>query len=170
MRYYHDRLAADKEEGKQPDHSFANMFAMLVFSLHVASSIIETYFSKTKYIKNQHRSRLADSLATATLHLQQLRAYHDVQVLEQSSQLCIDFQQALKRVENNLDDLRTKYCGKRVSKPFFDQEVNSVRDYGGDVVSVDWSAPEGCYLFQVEYDSDSDDEDMELWELKKYLQ
>ena len=66
LRYYHDRLAADKEEGKQPDHSFVNNFAMIVFSLHVVSSVIKTYFSKTKYIKNQYRSRLSDSLTTAT--------------------------------------------------------------------------------------------------------
>lgn len=30
------------------------------------------------------------------------------------------------------------------------------------------SQTEGCYLFQIDYDSDSDGEDMEHWELKKY--
>ena len=169
LRYYHDRLQADMEDNKQPDYPFANCFAALIFSLHLASAIIESYFSKTKYIKNQYRSRLSDALASATLHLQQLRAYHDVQVLEPSSSMSMDFREALTYVENNLDDLRKKYLGARVMKPFFDEDQDATRDFGGDVVSVDWSAPEGCYLFRVTYDSDSDDEDMEYWELKKYL-
>ena len=157
------------EDNKQPDYPFANNFATLIFSLHLASAIIESYFSKTKYIKNRYRSRLSDALASATLHLQQLRAYHDVQVLEPSSSMSVDFQEALTYVENNLDDLRRKYLGSRVMKPFFDDGQNAIRDFGGDVVSVDWSPPEGCYFFKVTYDSDSDEEEMEFWELKKYI-
>jgi len=44
-----------------------------------------------------------------------------------------------------------------------------VRNYEGTVKGVEFSSTEGCFLFEVEYDSDSDDEDLEHWELKKYL-
>ena len=169
LRYYHERHATDKRDAKQPAHPLANNFAVLVFSLHAASAVIETYFSKTRYIKSIHRNRLSDGLSSDTMHLQQLRNYHDVEVLESSCDLSIDFTEALRRVEHDLDHFRNKYLGSRVRKPFYDEAVGDVRDYGGEVVSVEWSSREGCYLFGVDYDSDSDDEDMEHWELKKYL-
>ena len=43
-----------------------------------------------------------------------------------------------------------------------------VRDFKGTVTSIEFSRAEGCHLFHVEYDSDSDDEDMELWEVKQF--
>ena len=151
------------------DYPAANKFATLVFSLHVASAIIETFFSKTKYCKSIHRSTLSDDLASATLHLQQLRSYRDAEVLETASALTIDFKKALTQVENSLGDLRKKYVDRRVKKPFHDEDLDRVRDYHGSVVSVEFAATEGCYVFHVEYDSDSDDEDMEHWELREYI-
>jgi len=170
LRFYHSRLASDKQVVRQPDFPLANKFATIIFSLHLASSIIETYFSKTRYAKNKHRSRLSDDLASATLHIQQLRSYQDAETLESSSALTLDLEAALRYVENNLDDLRRKYLDKRISKPFFDEQLERVRDYAGHVSSVDFSRDSGCVLFQIDYDSDSDAEDMELWELKEYIQ
>ena len=85
LRFYHSRLASDKQVVRQPDFPLANKFATIIFSLHLASSIIETYFSKTRYAKNKHRSRLSDDLASATLHIQQLQSYQDAETLESSS-------------------------------------------------------------------------------------
>ena len=169
LKYYHDRLVVDKKLSKLPDFPLANKFATLVFSLHIASSVIESYFSKTRYAKSLHRSKLDDTLASATLHLQQLRALRDNEVLETATALTIDFKQALTIVENSLEDLRRKYVDRRVSKPFFDNDLERVRDYEGKVVSVDFAHAEGCFLFQVQYDSDSDGEDLEHWELKRYV-
>ena len=82
--------------------------------------------------------------------------------------LTINFEEALSHVENSLDDMR-KYIGCRVVKQFFDEDVGHDRDYAGHVQSVDFNVADGCFLFHVSYDSDSDDEDMEHWELKKYI-
>ena len=152
-----------------PTHPLTEEFARLVFSLHIASSIIETYFSKTKYIKNLHRSRLRDVLATMTLHLQQLRQLDCTDTLRNFSDYQLDLQSALNHLENDLNELRDKYDGARVSKPFVDDNTGLVRPYGGNVDEISWSAQDGCYLFHVVYDSDSDDEDMEHWEVKKYM-
>ena len=55
-----------------------------------------------RYIKSATRSRLRDVLASATLHLQQLRNYIDVENLQPTDSLVLDFQRALDRVENSL--------------------------------------------------------------------
>ena len=170
LRYYHDRFASDEAAVKTPDFPIANTFATLVFSIHVASAVIETYFSKTKYSKNQYRSRMSDDLASAILHLQQLRGYRHDEILEDSRELTIELQQALDYVQNSLQDLRKKYIDRRIKKPFMDETLGQVRDYGGVVTGVDFCAADGCYLFKINYDSDSDDEDMEHWELKNYLE
>ena len=122
-----------------------------------------------RYIKSVTRSRLRDVLASATLHLQQLRNYIDVENLQPTDSLVLDFQRALDHVENSLDDLRRKYLNTPILKNFQDDSIDSVRGYKGSIVSLDWSREDGCYLFHVEYDSDSDTEDMELWKVKKYI-
>ena len=48
---------------QQPRHDLVYEFTRVVFAIHIASSIIETYFSKTKYIKNQYRASLCYSLS-----------------------------------------------------------------------------------------------------------
>ena len=75
----------------------------------------------------------------------------------------------LRGIENNLEDLRKTYVGAVVVKPFYDEALQRVRDYNGEVMSVDFSNQEGCFLFQVKYDSDSDGEEMEHWELKTFV-
>ena len=117
--------------------------------------------------KNQHRSRLRDELSSATLHLQQLHTLVDVDTLEPSDALVLDFDRALKYMENNLNDLKKKYIDKRICKLFTDTDGND-RQYSGTIRSVGWSRAEGQYLFHVEYDSDSDEEDLYHWEVKKY--
>lgn len=56
-----------------------------------------------------------------------------------------------------------------VKKPLYDDDLGRVRDYNGRVSSVDFSSTEGCFLFQIQNDSDSDGEDMGHWELKTYI-
>ena len=120
-----------------------------------------------RYTKNAHRSRLRDELASATLHVQQLRVLVNSEVLESSDSLTLEFNKSLSYVENNLDDLREKYLGTDIVKQFEDRD-GQVRGFRGEVSAVDWSRDDGCFLFHVVYDSDSDEEDMELWEVKKY--
>ena len=91
----------------------------------------------------------------------------DSEKLEAADSLVLEFQRALHHVENNLDDLRDKYMGINIIKEFEDRNGN-VRGFRGNINSVDWSRDDGCFLFHVVYDSDSDEEDMELWEIKKY--
>ena len=146
-----------------------NTFATLVFSLHVASAIIETYFSRTKYAKNIYRSKLSDDLASVTLHLQDLRDLYDVEILEITEDMTIDFRNTLTYVENGLKELRKKYLGSKVTKPFFDDARQKVRNYSGEIIDVNFSREHGCYLFRTEYDSDSDVEEMELWELQQFI-
>ena len=161
LRYYHDRLAACKEHSHPQEYPLADEFARLIFSLHVASSIIETYFSKTKFIKNLYRASMRDDLATATLHVQQLRSYINDDVLETISTLGIDFKAALLTIEHDLDDLRKKYVGTTIVKSFRDEERGVVRPYRGRCTDAFFSREDGHYLFHVSYDSDSDSEDME---------
>ena len=161
-------LEDEISQGIAPCHRFANIFATLIFSLQFVSACIETYFSKTRYIKNINRSRLSDELASATLHVQQLRTLYNVEHLQSSDTLVLDFQSALNHVENSLKDLQEKYMDTRIVKNFEDVDTKTVRAYTGTIDRVDWSKGDGCYLFHVVYDSDSDDEDLELWEVKKY--
>ena len=169
LRFYHDRLMSERDEGANPAYPLANDFATLVFSLHVASAIIETYFSRTKYAKNIYRSKLSDDLASATLHLQDLRDLHDIQILESSGDRTIDFRAAMTFIENGIKELRKKYLGSKVTKIFFDEDQQKLRNYSGEVTDVHFSREDGCYLFRTEYDNDNDVEEMELWELQKFI-
>ena len=170
LRYYHDRLAACKQHSRAQEYPLADQFARLIFSLHVASSVIETYFSKTKFIKRVHRASMRDELATATLHVQQLRAYMNDDVLETISNLGIDVNIALSTIEHDLEQLRKKYVGKSMAKNFKDETRGGVvRPYKGKCTDAFFSKEDGHYLFHVSYNSDSDSEDMEQWEISKCL-
>ena len=48
LKFYHDRLVFDNKHNKLPDYPLANNFATLIISLHIASAIIESFFSKTR--------------------------------------------------------------------------------------------------------------------------
>ena len=75
----------------------------------------------------------------------------------------------LTHVESSLKELRKKYLGSKIAKPFFDDARQKVRNYSGEVTDVNFSREHGCYLFRTEYDSDSDVEEMELWELQQFI-
>ena len=158
-----------RDEGANPAYPLANDFVTFVFSLYVVSAIIETYFSRTKYAKNIYRSKLSDDLTSATLHLQDLRDLHDIQILESSGDRTIDFCAAMTFIENGIKELRKKYLGSKVTKNFFDEDQQKLHNYSGEVTDVHFSREDGYYLFRTEYDSDSDVEEMELWELQKFI-
>ena len=87
LRFYHDRLTSAIKADIQPPHHCANLFACVVFSIHISSSVIETYFSKTNYIKSKHRSSMHDTMASATLHLpQQCPRHHHVEQLQRRTE------------------------------------------------------------------------------------
>ena len=102
------------------------------------------------------------------LHLQQLRTFIDVENLQSSGSLVLDYERALTHVENTLDDIRNKYLDTRIARNFTTDTVGEERVYAGTINHINWSRGDGCYLFHVSYDSDSDEEDLELWEVQKY--
>ena len=92
----------------------------------------------------------------------------DVEILEPTDSLSLDFKRAIEYMENNLSDLRDKYLDTWIVKNFTDDTTGHERQYAGTISSINWDRGEGVYLFHVEYDSDSDEEDLYLWEVKKY--
>ena len=54
-----------------------------------------------------------------------------------------------------------------IQKNFVDDEDN-VRLFKGHVDDVYFHRKNDSFLFHISYDSDSDAEEMELWEIKKY--
>ena len=57
---------------------------------------------------------------------------------------------------------------KQISKPFVDDTTGDIRPYTGVVSDLFFSRSDGTFSFHIDYDDD-DDEDMECWELKKYM-
>ena len=88
--------------------------------------------------------------------------------MQPTDSLVLDFTRAIEYMENNLTDLRNKYLDKRIVKIFTHETTGDERQYAGTINSIDWDRGEGCYLFHVGYDSDSDEEDLYLWEVQKY--
>ena len=120
------------------------MFSLTTNKPHYLLSILIN-----RYIKNTHRSRLRDELASATLHLQQLRKFIDVENLQSSDSLVLDYERALTHVQNTLEDIRNKYLDTRISRNFtIDGEE---RVYAGTINHINWSRGDGCYLFHVSY-------------------
>ena len=111
---------------------------------------------------------MTDELASATLHLQQLKVLIDAEKLLPSEALVLDFQRAIDYLEGSLDQLREKYMDKRIVKQF-ENDDGELQEYTGRVSAVDWDMTQCCYLFHVQYDADSDEEDMEVWQVKKYI-
>ena len=170
LKFYKDRKDHQikvKDVVKFPN---AKVFAILVFSVHVVSSVMETYFSKSGYANNRYRKSMRLELLNSTLHLQEVRPLTDNQALVTADErLELDLKRPCTSFEDDLDDLRKKFLHKRVGKGFFDEAVGRKHMYKGEVVDVDWSRDHGCYLFRIAYDSDSDEEDMERWEVLQQL-
>ena len=112
---------------------------------------------------------MQDAVVSASLHLQQLKPYDDKRFIETIDHLNIDLLSALDRHPDDLSTYRSKYMLARIEKPFRDTNTGMVRPFKGTVSDVHFSRDDGCYLFHIDYDSDSDDEEFELWELKNYI-
>ena len=91
--------------------------AQLVFSLHAASAIIETFFSKTNYIKSKTRKSMSDSTVADVLHISQTPEPKDLEKLS-SNPISIDVTVASQRTEKDLDFPRTKYKGRKLHRSF----------------------------------------------------
>ena len=163
LRFYKERL--DDVTNSIPLFPNANAFARLVFCLHVASAIIETFFSKTKYIKSKTRSSMKDENVANVLHLSQTPAPVDPEVLS-NNPVCIDVTAASSRVENDLISLREKYYNRRVMCVFQvnDEDIN----VHGVVDRVFWCHELKTILFHVTY-VDSDSEELELWQIRTFI-
>ena len=81
----------------------------------------------------------------------------------------IDPFEAWKASEKGKDELDKSYKGKRVSKQFVHNEAGDKRPFLGTVRYVHWVQSEAQYCMHVSYDSDSDSEDMEEWEVRSRL-
>ena len=157
--------ASNKSRGsKSADYAYvsADDFSQLVFSIHVASAIIETFFSKNKYIKSRSRMSMSDSNAGNVLQLSQVPTPENVEQLPTSA-VSIDVTSASRREENDLNALRSKYVGRNVSRSF-DVEGVTVQ-YKGVIESVCWEHDIRKFLFFVSY-ADDDAEELELWQVR----
>ena len=164
LAFYRDRVIANLQKDNNT-FALADKYAQLVFSLHVASAIIETFFSKTKYIQSKARSRMKIDTVANVLHISQTPPPRNVEVLETSS-ISIDVTSAAKRSEIDLDELKNKYLNRSVQKEF---KVDGVdRMVKGIVTRIAWSNSYKKFLFHVVYEDD-DQEDMYLYELRMFL-
>ena len=112
-----------------------------------------------------------DDLSSVSLHVQQLRRYMNEDMFETVSSLGIDLDMELSTIDHDLKELQSKYVGKRVSKDFNDVDRGGdVRPYKDSCTDAFYSREDGHYLFHVSYDSDSDSEDIEQWEISKCLE
>ena len=137
--------------------------AQLVFSLHAASAIIETFFSKTAYIKSKCRKSMNDSTVAKVLHVSQTPQPEDIETLLPDP-ISIDVTAASKRTENDLDTLKAKYVGRKVTRSFpVDGESVS---YKGVIDKVYWEMELHKFLFHVVYTGDDDQEELELWQVR----
>ena len=131
LRFYKDRIT-DSVQRKYP---VVDLLACIVFSIHMASAIIETFFSKTSYIKSKTRKNLSDKRVGEVLHVSQTPPPVDIEWLPANA-ISLDVTVASKRKENDLDSLRTKYMGRRITREF---NVNHrFTQYKGVVYQVYW--------------------------------
>lgn len=163
LAYYRDRVLQNLQ--KESKYPLADNYARLVFSLHVASAIIETFFSKTKYIQSKARQRMKVSTVSAVLHISQTPPNVNVEELEATS-VSIDVTSACKRSENDLDELKGKYLKQQIKKEFNVDGTDIM--VKGEVQKISWSTYHKKFLFHIIYE-DGDSEDMYLYELRQFL-
>ena len=165
LRFYGERLKTNK------NHPFpmADQYARMVFCLYIASAVIETFFSKSKYTKNKYRGRLHDKSVSASLHLASVPKLKDEEVLIVDRAGLIDPYASWRPSETGKDQLIDSYVGKRVTKKFVYNDVGDKRPFLGTVRYVHWVQSEGHYCMHVDYDSESDSEDMDEWEIRSRL-
>lgn len=137
--------------------------AQLVFSLHAASAIIETFFSKTTYIKSKTRKSMSDETVANVLHVSQTPQPEDIEMLQPNA-ISIDVTAASKRKENDLDILKEKYIGRKVTRSF--PVGGESVSYKGVIDRVYWEMELHKFLFHVTYPEDNDEEELELWQIR----
>ena len=162
LSFYRDRLQEGPVESK---YSLVNDYAQLVFSLHMASATIETFFSKCKYVKSRTRMSMKDSTMGDVLHLTQTPLPKDPEHLS-SDPVKIDVSAAGSRVENDIDELKEKYLDKHVTRCFIVNDESVL--VKGFISSVTWENSVKKFVFHVVY-VDGDEEDLYHYEVKSYL-
>ena len=165
LLHYFKQRSESYSLSDQYDFSNADSFAQLVFCLHVASAIIETFFSKTKYIKSRSRMSMADKTVADVLTLSQVPAPDDVENFPPSA-VSIDVTSASSRSENDLHVLRRKYLDRKVSRTF--QVDGDTVQYKGVIDRVFWEHETHRFLFHVSY-LDGDEEELELWQIRTFI-
>lgn len=157
LHFYKQRSSSYTHSTDYP-YPNADNFAQLVFSIHVASAIIETFFSKTKYIKSRYRMSMSDKTVGDVLQLSQVPTPDNVEHVQRSA-VSIDVVSATERQENDLYVLRRKYIDRKVSRTF---DINGQTvQYRGVIDRVFWDHELRKFLFHVSY-SDGDEEELEL--------
>ena len=143
LAWYKEAQSADSSLEQSVGYEVAHQ---LVFSLHQASAIIETFFSKTAYIKSKTRKSMSDSTVAKVLHVSQTPESEDVEMLLPDP-ITIDVTAATKRTENDLDVLRGKYLGRKLARSF-NVDGESVT-YTGVIDKVFWEMELNKYMFHV---------------------
>ena len=169
LKFYHDRFKNAQKTGKTHNFGQCEEYFKLVASLHVSSSVVESYFSRTKYIKSKHRSLLSDKTVSATMNLREMCP----PPIETLSNRDPNPYYAHELSQNTRDDYERKYVNMRISKPFVDPDGDgkTKKVYHGKVSHIVRGKVKGNlkWLMHVCYDSDSDEEDLEEFEIKRYM-
>ena len=170
LKFYHDRFRVALNSETNHDFVLCDEFFRLVTSLYISSAVVESYFSRTKYIKNKHRSLLSDNTASATMHLREMSTSQHVETLSDRNP---DPYSAHKLCQRTYDDFCDKYVDREIAKEFVDPNGDGVvkRVFRGVVTHVTRGEVKGTHkwLMHVQYDSDSDEEDLEEYEIKRYI-
>ena len=116
----------------------------------MASAIIETFFSKTSYIKSKTRKSLSDKKVSHVLHVSQTPPPVDVERLPTDA-ISIDVTVAARRTENDLDTLRDKYMGRKITREFRSADGRTFTQYKGVVDQVYWEPELRKFIFHVVY-------------------
>ena len=100
---------------------------------------------------------------SATMHLREL----STPSVETLSSRDPDPYHAITLSQHSKNDYVRKYVDREISKPFLDPE----RFFRGVITDVIRGEVNGTdkWLMHVQYDSDSDEEDLEEYEIKRYL-
>lgn len=161
----------DLQRASPLQNSMLFELAQLIFSLHAASAIIETFFSKTAYIKSKTRKSMKDSTVAKVLHVSQTPEPKDVEKLP-ADPISIDVTSASLRTENDLDSLREKYLGRKLKKSFkVEDDVGhegELISYIGTIDQIYWEMELHKFLFLVIYE-DGDKEELELWQVRAFV-
>ena len=170
LRFYKDQLLQDKAGITQllqlkTKYPVVFELAQLVFSLHMASAIIETFFSKTSYIKSKNRKSMSDDTVSDVLHVSQTPYPADVEKLLPNA-ISIDVTVASLRKETDIDELREKYVDRKVRREFTID--NNIVQCSGVVSKVYWCTDLHKFLYLVTYE-DGDKEELELWQLRTFI-